>query len=338
MKAVGYTRCLPIEAPDSLLDLEQSVPRPTGRDLLVEIRAVSVNPVDTKVRRRFAPPAGEARILGWDASGVVRAVGPDARDFRAGDEVWYAGTLSRPGTNSEFHLVDERIVGRKPAALSHAQAASLPLTGLTAWELLFDRLGAPRKSDPGEGGALLILGAAGGVGSILTQLARRLTRLTVIGTASRPETREWVLSLGAHHVLDHSRPLAGELRKAGLPTVERVASLTQTEQHWPELAELLAPQGRLGLIDDPGPLDLRALKAKSISIHWEYVFTRPECGTHDLAEQRRILDELAGAVDAGSVRPTVGEHLGRICAANLREAHLRIEGGHTRGKLVLEGF
>lgn len=338
MKAVGYTRCLPVEDPACLLDLEQPEPRPSGRDLLVDIRAVSVNPVDTKVRRRFQPPPGEARILGWDASGVVREVGSEARDFRPGDEVWYAGTLSRPGTNSEFHLVDERIVGRKPTSLSHAQAASLPLTGLTAWELLFDRLHAPRREEPGEGGVLLIVGAAGGVGSILTQLARHMTRLTVVGTASRPETREWVLSLGAHHVLDHTRPLAGELRKAGLPAVGRVASLTQTEGHWLELAELMASQGRLGLIDDPGPLDLRALKAKSVSVHWEYVFTRPECGTPDLDEQRRILGSLAEAVDAGVVRPTVGAHLGRICAANLRQAHARLEGGHMRGKIVLEGF
>jgi zinc-binding alcohol dehydrogenase family protein len=338
VKAVGYTRALPIEDPESLLDLEQPEPSPSGRDLLVGVRAISVNPLDTKVRTRFQPPPGETRILGWDASGVVLATGPEARLFRPGDEVWYAGTLSRSGTNAELHLVDERIVGRKPASLTHAQAAALPLTSLTAWELLFERLGVAQSGEKGEGGSLLIIGAAGGVGSILTQLARRLTRLTVLGTASRPETREWVLGLGAHHVLDHGRPLAGELRKAGFPDVGLVASLTRTDRHFAEIADLLAPWGRLALIDDPAPLDLCALKKKSQSLHWEYVFTRPEFNPPDSVEHHRILCEVAGAVDAGLLRTTVGEHLGRICAANLREAHARIEGGHVKGKIVLEGF
>jgi len=337
MKAVGYTRSLPIADPQSLLDVELPDPEPSGRDLLVQVRAVSVNPVDTKVRLRSEPPPGEVKILGWDASGVVQAAGPDAKLFHPGDEVWYAGSLVRPGTNSELHLVDERIVGRKPRSLSHAQAAALPLTSITAWELLFDRLGV-EKEGKGAGGSLLILGAGGGVGSILTQLARRLTNLTVLGTASRPETREWVLALGAHGVLDHRNSLSSELRKAGFPEVSLVASLTQTDRHFPEIVHVLAPQGKLALIDDPASIDLLALKRKSLSLHWEFMFTRPLFDTPDLIEQHRLLCAVADRVDAGVLRTTLGEHLGTIRAANLRRAHALIEAGHVKGKIVLEGF
>jgi zinc-binding alcohol dehydrogenase family protein len=337
MKAVGYRQSLPITAPDSLLDVDVRDPTPTGRDLLVAVRAVSVNPVDTKVRVRTAPPPGETNVLGWDASGVVGAVGPDVTLFKPGDEVWYAGSLVRPGTNSELHLVDERIVGRKPQSLGFAHAAALPLTTITAWELLFDRFGVPPGKRPTEE-TLLIVGAAGGVGSILVQLASRLTSLTVIGTASRQETSDWVLSLGAHHVIDHSKSLVAELKRIGFPAVTHVASLTQTESHFPEIVEILAPQGKFGLIDDPKVLDVMPIKRKSISVHWELMFTRPLFATADMVAQHRLLSETAALVDAGVIRTTLTEHFGRITAENLKRAHALVESRRSKGKIVLEGF
>jgi len=337
MKAVGYRRSLPITEADSLIDIELPDPKPLGRDLLVQVKAVSVNPVDTKVRMRQAPQAGETKVLGWDAAGVVVELGPDAHLFKPGDEIWYAGSLVRPGTNAEVHLVDERIVGKKPKSLGFAEAAALPLTTITAWELLFDRFGVPpgkRFTDE----SLLIIGAAGGVGSILTQLARRLTAMTVIGTASRKETADWVLSLGAQYVIDHSKPLSAELRRIGIPAVTHIASLTQTDTHFPEIIESLAPQGKLGLIDDPPPIDVNQLKRKSISLHWELMFTRPLFGTADMIAQHRLLSEAAELVDAGVIRTTFGEHFGCINAENLKRAHALIEGGKAKGKIVLEGF
>src|SRR4051812_11754683 len=266
MKAVGYQKSLPIEDQASLIDFETAKPEPKGRDIRVAVKAVSVNPVDTKVRKRAAPPAGETKILGYDAAGVVDAVGPDVTMFKPGDEVAYAGSILRQGTNAEFHLVDERIVGRKPASLSFAEAAALPLTAITAWELLFDRFGvAPGKSlDPRT---LLIMGGAGGVGSILIQLARRLTGLTVIATASRPETIKWCQELGAHAVIDHSQPLKPQIEKLNLPPVALVASLTATDQHYKNLADLIAPQGKFGLIDDPTDFNISAFKGKAVSVH-----------------------------------------------------------------------
>jgi zinc-binding alcohol dehydrogenase family protein len=339
MKAVGYRESLPITDESALIDFELPDPQPGGRDLLVAVKAVSVNPVDTKVRRNTQPAEGETKVLGWDASGVVQAVGPGVTLFKPGDEVWYAGSIARPGSNVELHLVDERIVGYKPKSLSHAEAAALPLTSITAWELLFDRLGVlPGKSPTNQ--SLLIIGAAGGVGSILVQLARRLTGLTVIGTASRPETTEWVRSLGAHHVIDHSKPLAEELRKTGLSNVTHVASLTQTGQHFADIVEALAPQGKLALIDDPDPAELNVLllKRKSISLHWELMFTRALFDTPDILAQHRLLCEVADLVDAGLIRTTANQNLGPINAGNLKRAHALIETGTTRGKIVLEGF
>jgi len=341
MKAIAYRQAHTLT--DALTDvpgLEDVTlpdPVPQGRDLLVEVRAISVNPVDTKVRRSTHAPEGGWKVLGWDAAGVVRAVGPEVTAFRVGDRVWYAGDITRPGTNAELHLVDERIVGPMPQTLDFAQAAALPLTAITAWELLFDRLGLTA----GEAFApqsLLIVGAAGGVGSVLTQLARQLTRATVIGTASRPQTQAWVRELGAHHVIDHTRPLAEELQRIGVPQVTHIASLTQTDQHFAQYAEAIAPQGRIALIDDPAPIDVRLLKRKSVSLHWELMFTRSLFQTADMAEQRRLLTEVSRLVDAGTLRSTVAEHFGAINATNLRRAHALIESGQARGKVVLEGF
>lgn len=320
-----------------MVDVTLPRPEPGGRDVLVEVRAVSVNPVDTKVRMRAQPEAGGWKVLGWDAAGVVVAAGPDAARFKPGDAVYYAGDLSRPGTNAEYHLVDERIVGRKPESLGWAEAAALPLTAITAWEALFDRLDV-RKPVPGAANAILIVGGAGGVGSIATQLARRLTDLTVITTASRPETVEWSRALGAHHVVDHRQPIAAQVAALGLGAPGFVFSTTNTDTHLGEIVQLIAPQGRLGLIDDPASLDVSVLKRKSLSLHWEFMFTRSLFGTADIAEQGTLLDEVARLVDGGRLRTTLGEAFGTINAENLRRAHALLESGRAKGKIVLEGF
>jgi len=337
MKAIGYQKPLPVDAPDALQDITLPDPVATGHDLLVEVKAISVNPVDTKVRRGSRPPEGQWKVLGWDAAGIVRAVGSAVTLFQPGDRVWYAGDITRPGTNSELHLVDERIVGPMPTTLDFAQAAALPLTAITAWEMLFDRLQVPRRTEP-TGDALLVIGAAGGVGSILVQLARQLTGLTVIGTASRPETEAWVRELGAHHVINHTRLLTEELARIGIPEVSHIVSLTRTDLHYPQIVEALAPQGKFGLIDDPGPLDASKLKRKSASLHWELMFTRAIYKTADMIRQHQLLAEMAALVDAGTVRTTLGEHFGVINAENLIRAHALIEAGTAKGKVVLEGF
>jgi zinc-binding alcohol dehydrogenase family protein len=337
MKAVGYIKSLPFDHADSLIDLDVPMPVAGGRDLLVAIKAVSVNPVDTKIRRSGDTADGKPRILGWDAAGIVTAAGPDCRLFKPGDAVYYAGDLSRPGTNAECHVVDERIVGRKPASLDFLQAAALPLTTITAWEALFDRL-AMTIGKPADQGALLIVGGAGGVGSIAIQLARRLTGATVIATASRPETRDWCLALGAHAVIDHSQPFAAQLKDLGIDHLPHVFSTTATDQHLAEIAAVIAPQGRLCLIDDPETLDIRLLKRKAVSLHWEFMFTRSLFGTPDMIAQHRLLEEVAGLVDEGLIKTTLGEHLGSLSAASLRHVHGLLEGGRTRGKLVLSGY
>lgn len=338
MKAVGYQKPQAISAADALVDITLPEPVATGRDLLVEVKAISVNPVDTKVRKSALPPEGQAhKVLGWDASGIVQAVGPEVTLFKPGDRVWYAGSIARAGTNSERHLVDERIVGHMPTSLDFAQAAALPLTAITAWEMLFDRLGVAPGKRPSEQ-TLLIIGASGGVGSILTQLASRLTSLTVIGTASRPETQAWVKELGAHHVIDHSQPLSEELRRIGFPTVDLIVSLTQTDAHFDQIVEAIAPQGRFGLIDDPTSLDVTKFKRKSVSVHWELMFTRALFGTADMIGQHRLLNEVAALVDAGLIRTTLAERFGTINADNLKRAHALLESGKARGKVVLEGW
>jgi NADPH2:quinone reductase len=334
MRAVGYQESLPIDAPESLVDIDLPTPEPSGRDLLVEIRAISVNPVDTKVRRRAGAEPGQWKILGYDAAGTVVATGPDATLFKPGDAIFYAGDITRQGTNAEYHLVDERIVGHKPASLDWAQAAALPLTAITAWEALFDRLDV-RRPVPGSN-AILIIGGAGGVSSIAIQLARQLTGLTVIATASRPETASWVRDLGAHHVIDHSQPLAAQLDALTPPGF--VFSTTETGKHLAEIAKLIAPQGRFALIDDPAKLDVMSFKRKAVSAHWEMMFTRSTFQTEDMAEQGVLLNEVARLLDAGTLRTTIGENFGPINAANLKRAHALIESGKARGKIVLEGF
>lgn len=336
MRAVAYKVSRPIDDREALVDVDLPRPEPRGRDLLVEVKAISVNPVDTKVRVRAQPPEGEWKVLGWDVAGVVAGVGPEASRFKAGDAVYYSGEFARPGANAEFHVVDERIVGTKPHTLDWAQAAALPLTAITAWETLFDRLDVKRPV-PGASG-ILIVGGAGGVGSIAVQLARQLTGLTVIATASRPETRAWVGSLGAHHVLDHSRPLSEEIAAAGLAAPGFVFATTHTDAHLAEIVKLIAPQGRLAVIDDPATLDILPFKRKSVSVHWEFMFTRSLFATADVEQQGAVLEEVSRLVDAGTLRTTLTERFGAINAETLRRAHALIESGRARGKIVLEGF
>ncbi|WP_286238780.1 zinc-binding alcohol dehydrogenase family protein [Neptuniibacter halophilus] len=341
MKAIGYTQPQEITQPDALTDIDLPMPEASGRDLLVKIDAISVNPVDTKIRNNVAPEAGQYKILGWDAVGEVIAVGDQVEYYQPGDKVWYAGDLTRPGTNAEFHLVDERIVGARPESLSNAEAAALPLTAITAWELLFDRLGITQADTPEKNGEqrLLIVGAAGGVGSVLVQLAARLTNATVIATASRPESQAWVKALGADYVIDHRKPLSSELQRIGINDVTHAASLNATDQHYAEIVNSLAPQGKLGLIDDPAlPLDIKLMKMKSISLHWEFMYTRSMFTTDDIEQQRNLLNRVAGLIDSGQIQTTLGEHYGKINAANLKRAHASIESGTAIGKVVLEGF
>jgi zinc-binding alcohol dehydrogenase family protein len=337
MRAIGYREPQAITAETSLIDLDIPEPGAAGRDLLVEVKAISVNPVDTKVRRNAQPPAGEARILGWDAAGIVKKVGPAVAAFKPGDAVFYAGAIDRPGANAEFHLVDERIVGKKPSSLSFAEAAALPLTAITAWEMLFDRLKV-RDPVPGAAKSVLIVGGAGGVGSIAIQLARQLTDLTVIATASRPETRAWAEDLGAHHVIDHGKALSEEIAALGLGAPGFVFLTTHTSQHLPEVVKLIAPQGRIGAIDDPGVLDVMPLKGKALSLHWEMMFTRSMHQTADMQAQGDLLNEVSRLVDAGEIRTTLTETFGTINAANLKRAHALIESNRAKGKIVLEGF
>ncbi|WP_439871583.1 zinc-binding alcohol dehydrogenase family protein [Rhizobium leguminosarum] len=337
MRAVAYKTPQPISAETSLIDVELPMPEARGHDLLVEIKAVSVNPVDVKVRAHSAPPADELKVLGWDAAGIVKAIGADVTLFQPGDAVYYAGVIDRPGSNAEYQLVDERIVGTKPKSLDFAAAAALPLTSITAYEALFDRLKV-QDAVSGAGRSILIIGGAGGVGSIAIQIARVLTDLTVIATASRPETQDWVRELGAHHVVDHSKPIAPQVAALGIGAPGFIFSTTNTDSHIGDIVEAIAPQGRFALIDDPKTLDIVPFKRKAVSVHWELMFTRPLYGTPDMIEQHKLLNRVSELVDGGKIRTTLSEIVGPINAANLKTAHAMVESGRMKGKAVLAGF
>ena len=337
MKAVALTRYLPIDDPESLFDVDLPVPPATGRDLLVRVEAVSVNPVDTKVRAPKPKIETVPRILGWDASGVVESVGADVTGFQPGDEVYYAGDLTRPGTNSQYHLVDERIVGRKPRTLTFAEAAALPLTAITAWESLFERLGVDCTAG-NAGCSLLILAGAGGVGSIAIQLAK-LAGLTVIATASRTETRAWVKGLGADHVVDHREPLPAQLAEIGHREVDLIANFSDTDAYWAAMAEMIKPQGGIvSIVENARPVEIGLLKSKSASFSWEFMFTRSMFQTADMGRQGALLNEVSALVDAGTLRTTLTETLAPINAYNLRAAHAKSESGRTIGKIALTGW
>ncbi|NKX72883.1 zinc-binding alcohol dehydrogenase family protein [Rhodobacteraceae bacterium R_SAG3] len=336
MKAVGFTHYLPIENESAFLDLNVEKPKPEGRDILVNVKAVAINPVDTKVRAPKDKVEETPRIIGYDASGVVEAVGPDVTLFKPGDEVYYAGDITRSGTNAEFHLADERIVGRKPASLSHAESAALPLTTITAYEAFFDRLRIDRDgADAGQ--SLLIIGAGGGVGSIGIQLAKQ-AGLTVIATASRSETSDWVKSLGADHVVNHREDMVAQVQAIGIKHVDHIAIFNDM-RHWNTAVELIRPQGGIVSIDDTGlPMPMAGMKTKAASFHWEFMFARSMHQTPDMIEQHHLLSYVAGQIDAGNIKTTVSEVLSPINAANMREAHRLVETGQAKGKIVVEGF
>lgn len=342
MKAIGYIKSLPINDPESLTDIELPQPVATGHDLLVKVKAIAVNPVDYKIRQNVAADEGNYKVIGWDAVGEVVATGEAATLFKPGDAVYYAGDLNRQGSNAEYQLVDERLVGSKPKSLSDAEAAALPLTTITAWELLFEHLALKQQSpDSAEKSAevILLVGAAGGVGSILIQLAKAITGAAIIATASRESSQAWVKQLGAHHVVDHSKPLQPQIEALGVAQVTHIASLNGTESYFESYTELLAPFGKIAMIDDPAkPLDVMKLKLKSLSLHIEFMFARSMFNAADMDEQGRLLTRVADLVDQGYIQTTSGKNLGTINAKNLKAAHQELESGKAIGKIVLEGF
>ena len=337
MKAVALTRYLPIDNPESLMDVDLPKPQPSGHDLLVAVKAIAVNPVDTKVRSPKDKVEPSPRVIGYDAAGIVEAVGPDVTLFKVGDEVFYAGDITRAGTNSEYHLADERVVGRKPKSLSFADAAALPLTSITAYEVLFDRIGIDAGGrDAGK--TLLIIGGAGGVGSIAIQLAKIAGQI-VVTTASRPETIDWVRKLGADHVINHRQPLRPQLDTLGLTGIDNVAVFNDTDQHWDASVEIVKPQGTIGLIvENVKPLNQSVVKAKSLKLAWEMMFTRAMYKTPDMIEQHNILNKVSAWIDDGTLRTTANEAMTPINAANLRKAHKALEDGSAIGKITLEGW
>lgn len=341
MKAIGYTQSLPISDPLSLIDIELSQPIASGHDLLVRIKSIAVNPVDCKIRLNVSPEDGEYKVLGWDAVGEVVATGELVSNFKPGDMVFYAGNLNRQGSNAEYQLVDERLVGNKPKSLTESEAAALPLTAITAWELLFERLEITQQQPNAKEKSkdvILIIGAAGGVGSILIQLANVLTGATVIGTASRENSKTWIKKLGADYVIDHSKSLTEQIEQLNVGQVTHVASLTHTDSYLDSYVELLAPMGKIALIDDPKSIDICKLKQKSLSLHWEFMFTRSMFETKDISAQHKLLNNVSELIDQGYIQTTVGQNLGKINAKNLRAAHEELESGKSIGKIVLEGF
>ena len=342
MKAIGYTKSLPINDPESLTDIELPQPIANGHDLLVKVKAIAVNPVDYKIRQNVAPSDGEFKVIGWDAVGEVVASGEAVKQFKPGDAVYYAGDLNRQGSNAEYQLVDERIVGYKPRSLSDAEAAALPLTTITAWELLFEHLAIKQQSPDSKDKSdevILVIGAAGGVGSILIQIAKAITGATIIATASRESSQAWVKKLGADHVIDHTRPLQPQIEALGIGQVTHIASLNGTGSYFETYTDLLATFGKVAMIDDPGqPLDVMKLKLKSQSLHIEFMFARSMFNAADMDEQSKLLSRVADLVDQGYIQTTSGKNLGTINAENLKAAHAELESGKAIGKIVLEGF
>lgn len=337
MKAIGLTRYLPISNPESLTDVQIPKPIPTGKDLLVAIKAIAVNPVDVKIRSPKQEVEDAPRILGWDAAGVVEAVGSEVTLFKPGDEVFYAGDVTRAGTNAEYQLVDERIVGSKPQNLNFAQAAALPLTAITAYEAFFDRLRID-VNGANAGETLLIIGGAGGVGSIGIQLAK-IAGLTVIATASRPESIEWVRSLGADHVINHRKPLRPQIEELGLNSVDYIALFNDIDGHWDAVTDLIRPQGAIvSIVGNKEPLAQDRLFSKSVTLTWELMFTRPMFQTADMVKQHQLLNRIASWIDEGTIRTTVNQVLSPINAENLRLAHEMIESGRSIGKVVLSDW
>ncbi len=336
MKAVGLYEHLPIDQENSLLDLELEKPDLKDLDLLVRVMAIGVNPVDYKVRKSGSVIENKPKILGWDVAGVVEKVGSQCTLFKPGDEVYYAGDITKPGGNSEFHLVDERIVGRKPSSLTFAEAAAIPLTTITAYESLFQRLGISKNRDGNNGKTILIIGASGGVGSIATQLAKN-AGLTVIGTASRPKTIDWTLNHGSDYTINHYQPFDPQLKEIGMNQVTYILCLNDTDYYWDSMAEAIAPQGKIcSVVETVNPVKLGLLKDKSATFVWEFMFTRSKYQTEDMMEQHKLLNEISEMIDTHELETTLYEKLSPINAENLKIAHKKLESGAAIGKIVLE--
>lgn len=337
MKAIGYYKSLPIDNLLALIDLDVAEPEVGDNDLLVEVRAVSVNPVDAKTRMGSAPSDGNPRILGFDGAGIVRRIGKSVTDFKPGDDVFYAGAINRQGSNAALEAIDHRIVAKKPQSLDFTAAAAMPLTALTAWEMLFDRLAIQIPVHGGKN-IFLMVGAAGGVGSMAIQLAKRKHDITVIATASRQESKDWALKMGADHIINYKQPMADQLKKLGIENVDFIFSTAGSSTYQPQYANIISPQGRIGLIDGPTSFDIVPFKPKSVSIHWESMFTRSLFTTSDISRQGQILSEVAAMIDNGTLQPTGTQVLSPFNAATLRKAHQLIESGQSIGKIVIEGF
>lgn len=334
MKAIGYKQAGPISDADSLIQVELDKPLLDDHDLLVAVKGISLNPVDIKVRASMEPELG-AKVIGYDAAGIVVEVGSAVSRFKVSDSVFYAGDITRQGTNAEFHAVDERIVGKKPSTQNFAEAAGFPLTSITAWELLFESLAI--KEGDGKGESILIIGGAGGVGSILIQLTKQLTNLTIVTTASRPETIEWVKKMGADHVINHRESLTDQMKELGLQP-RYVASLNGTEQHFNSIVDLIKPRGHIALIDDPKDFNIGLIKPKALSFSWEFMFARSMFQTEDIAKQHYLLNRVSELIDSGKLISTVTSNLGKLSVENLKEAHRLQETGRVIGKNVLGGF
>ena len=334
MKAIGYQKAGPITEANSLVDIDVPVPELRPHDVLVQVKGISINPVDSKIRTNVSPESGH-KVIGYDACGTITAVGADVTGFQVGDDVFYAGDLTRPGTNSEFHAVDARIIGKKPQSLDFDEAAGIPLTAITAWELLFDSMRLVENGEDGK--SILVLGGAGGVGSILIQLVKKLTKATVIATASRDETRQWVTKMGADHVIDHSQPLAPQMQALGIMP-DYIASLRGTDQNWEEMCAMIAPRGHIALIDDPQGININLGKQKAISISWEFMFTRPMFDMADIAAQGHLLNRVSEMLDDGVLQSTVTGKLGALSAETLKTAHTTQETGRVIGKNVMTGL
>ena len=342
MKAIGFYQYLPVDNPECLVEVDLPDPAPSDRDLLVRVKAVSVNPVDTKVRLRQEGVLTDPRIPGWDAAGVVEAVGSSVSLFNEGDEVYYAGDITRPGCDSQYHLVDERIVGRKPASLSFEQAAAMPLTTITAWEALFDRIGV-EASPPAKGTrrTVLIIGGAGGVGSIAIQLAKKRAGLDVIATASRDDSAEWCRRLGADEIINHHEPFVKEFKRIGADETDYILCFNSTEMHIQNMADVIRPQGKICTIvetKNSQPVNINLFQGKSVGFMWELMFTRSMFKTPDMQAQHDLLNEAGRMLDDGHLKTTMTENYGPLTAENLRRAHGKIESGSMFGKLVLTGM
>ena len=339
MKAVGLTQYLPIEHPESLMDIDLPKPTATGRDVLVRIHAIAVNPVDTKIRKPKDKVEVEPKVLGWDAAGEVMEVGSEVLLFNVGDAVYYAGDVTRSGCNAEYQLMDERIVGHKPKILSFEESAALPLTTVTAWEALFDRMGIVEDAAKNKDKSILIIGGAGGVGSIAIQLASKVAGLKVIATASRPETIAWVKTLGADYVINHQQDLISQMQAVMIPQVDYILCTNDTDAYFQTMAALIKPQGKIcSIVETTAPVDLDLLKSKSATFVWEFMFTRSLFKTADMIAQHHILERVAKLIDQGTLQTTVNEIKSPINAANLRKAHAQLESGTTVGKIVLSGW